>query len=110
MTFLYMVEYKLVKGRYVPIGVWCVGPGGGLDVEVRMLPRHAEEQEEADWVINRLVESGVEHVGREFLEYHQETLSPYRGMRSKIAETDEYPSREALFADLFQRMRDGRIR
>ena len=110
MKFLYMVEYKLVDGVYVPIGVWCVGDSPGLDVEIRMLPGHAEEQEAADWVINRLVESGVEHVGREFLVYHQQTLSPYRGMRSQIRETDRYPSREALFVDLFKQIRDGRIR
>ncbi len=115
-----MVEYKLVnrptgnrdteQPEYRAIGVWCVGEGPGLDVEIRMLPGHPEEQEEADWVINRLVENGVEHVGREFLEYHQETLSPYRGMRSKVFETDKYPSREALFADLFRQIQEGRIK
>ena len=110
MTFLYLIEYKLADDAYVPIGVWCVGESPGLDVEIRMLPGYAEEQEEADWVINRLVENGVEHVGREFLEYHQETLSPYRGMRSEIVETDRYPSREALFADLFRQIKEGRIR
>jgi hypothetical protein len=110
MKFLYMVEYKLVGDAYVPIGMWCVGESPGLDVEIRMLPGYAEEQEEADWVINRLVENGVEHVGREFLEYHQETLSPYRGMRSKVFETDKYPTRDALFADLFKQIREGRIR
>jgi hypothetical protein len=110
MKFLHIVEYKLVGDAYVPIGVWCVGKSPGLDVEIRMLPGHPEAQEEADWVINRLVENGVEHVGRQFLVYHQETLSPYRGMRSKVFETDEYPTREALFADLFKQIREGRIR
>ena len=110
MKFLYMVEYKFAGDAYVPIGVWCVGESPGLDVEIRMLPGHPEEQEEADWVINRLVEEGVEHVGREFLEYHQETLSPYRGMRSKVFEADQHPNREALFADLFKQIREGRIR
>ena len=110
MTFLYFIEYKLVDDAYVPIGVWCVGESPGLDVEIRMLPGHAEEQEEADWVINRLVENGVEHVGREFLEYHQDTLSPYRGMRSQIVETDQYPNREALFADMFQQIQEGTIK
>jgi hypothetical protein len=110
MKFLYMVEYTLVGDAYVPIGVWCVGESPGLDVEVRMLPRYPEEQEEADWVINRLAENGVEQVGREFLEYHQETLSPYRGMRSKVSETDKYPSREALFTDLFKQIQEGRIK
>ena len=110
MKFLYMVEYKFAGDAYVPIGVWCVGDTPGLDVEIRMLPGYPEEQEEADWVINRLVEEGVEHVGREFLEYHQETLSPYRGMRSKVFETDQFPNREALFAGLLKQIREGRIR
>ena len=110
MKFLYMVEYKLVGDAYVPIGVWCVGDSPGLDVEIRMLPGYPEEQEAADWVINRLVENGVEHVGREFLEYHQETLSPYRGTRSQIVETDKYSTREALFADLFKQIQEGRLR
>jgi len=109
MTFLYMIEYKLVAGSYIPIGVWCVGRSGGLDVEIRMLPGYAEEQEEADWVINRLVENGVERVARQFLVYHQETMSPYRGLRSEIIETDRYPSREALFADLLKQIKGGKI-
>jgi len=110
MKFLYLIECKLVADAYVPIGVWCVGDTPGLDVEIRMLPGYPEEQEEADWLINRLVEEGVEHVGREFLEYHQETISPYRGMRSKVFETDRYPNREALFADLLKQIQEGRIR
>ena len=110
MKFLYMVEYKLAGDAYVPIGVWCVGESPGLDIEIRMLPGYPEEQEEADWVVNRLVENGVEHIGRQFLVYHQETLSPYRGMRSKVFETEKYPTREALFADLFKQIQEGRIR
>ena len=110
MRFLYMVEYKLVGDAYVPIGVWWVGESPGLDVETRMLPGHGEEQEEAYWLTNRLVENGVAHVDREFLEYHQETLSPYRGMRSKIFETEKYPTREALFADLFKQIQEGRLK
>ena len=44
------------------------------------------------------------------LAYHQQTMSPYEGMRSKIFETGEYPNRDALFADLFKQIREGRIR
>jgi len=75
-----------------------------------MLAGHPEEQEEADWVINRLVENAVEYVGLEFLEYHQETMSPYRGMRSRVFETDKYPTREALFADLLKQIQEGEIK
>jgi hypothetical protein len=110
MKFHYMIEYKLVGGEYRPIGVWCLGDGPGLDFEIRMLPEYPDEQEEADWIINRIVESGVTHLDRSLLEYHQQTISPYVGMRSKIVETDAYPNRDALFADLLKRVREGKIR
>jgi len=120
MKFLYMIEYKFVnrptgnrnteQPGYIPIGVWCLGDGPGLDLEIRMLPEYPDEQEEADWIINRIVESGVTHLDRSLLEYHQQTISPYDGMRSKIFETEEYPNRDALFADLFKRIREGKIR
>jgi len=110
VKFLYMVEYNLVQGGYRPIGIWCMGDGPGLDIEIQMLPEYPDAQEEADWVINRLVESGAAHVDRSFLEHHQQTMSPYDGMRSTIFETDKYPSRDALFADLLKQIREGRIR
>ena len=110
MKFQYMIEYKLVGGEYRPIGVWCLGEGSGLDLEIRMLPEYPDEQEAADWIINRIVESGVSHLDRSLLEYHQQTISPYEGMRSKIVETDAYPNRDALFADVFKRIREGKIR
>jgi len=110
MKFHTMIEYKLLGGEYRPIGVWCLGEGSGLDLEIRMLPEYPDEQEEADWIINRIVESGVTHLDRSLLEYHQQTISPYEGMRSKIVETDAYPNRDALFADLLKLIREGRIR
>lgn len=110
MKFQYMIEYKLVGGEYRPIGVWCLGEGSGLDLETRMLPEYSDEQEAADWIINRIVESGVTHLDRSLLEYHQQTISPYEGMRSKIVETDAYPNRDALFADLLKRIRERKIR
>ena len=110
MKCLYMIEYKLVGGEYRPAGVWCLGEGGGLDLEIRMLPEFPDEQEAADWVVNRIVESGVAHLDRSLLEYHQGTMSPYDGMRSEMFGTDEYPNREALFADIFRQIREGRIR
>ena len=109
MKFHYMIEYKLVGGEYRPIGVWCLGEGSGLDLEIRMLPEYPDEQEAADWIINRIVESGVTHLDRSFLEYHRDTISPYDGMRSEIVETDRYPNRDALFDDLFRQIKEGRI-
>ena len=50
------------------------------------------------------------HLDLSLLEYHQQTISPYEGMRSKIVETDTYPNRDALFGDLLKRIREGNIR
>ena len=95
----YMIEYalrdRLRDPHYEPIGVWVQGPGPGLDVIIEYFPGNPEAQEEADWIINRLVESGIKNIPDDFLEYHQATLSPYRGMRGSEIEVDEFPSSEA---------------
>ena len=84
--------------HYEPVGVWVQGPGPGLDIVMEYIesddPAVLEAREEAEWVINRLVENGVRELPTDFLEYHQQTLSPYRGSRSAIFTTDEYPSSE----------------
>jgi len=49
----------------------------------------------AQWVVNRLVEQGVRGLPDDFLAYHQSALSQYRGMRGPVVETEEYPSAEA---------------
>ena len=110
MKFLYMIEHKLIDDQYRPIGIWCLGEGLSLDLEIRMLPEYPNEQEEADWIVNRIVESGVRRLDRALLEYHQQTMSPYDGMRSKIVETDKYPTRDALFDDLLKQIREGRTK
>lgn len=85
--------------HYEPVGVWVQGPGPGLDIVMEYIksddPVVIEARDEADWVINRLVENGVRELLADFLEYHQQTLSPYRGSRGPITATDEYMSSEA---------------
>ena len=99
MKLRYMIEYGLQscirEPRYDPIGVWVHGPGPGLDLVIEFVPGHADAREEAEWVINRLVENDVRSLPEDFLDYHQATLTPYRGMRGSVVETDEYPSAEA---------------
>lgn len=99
MKLRYMIEYvrrgELRNPSYEPIGVWVQGPGPGLDVVIEFLPGNDEAQEEADWVINRLVEAGVKELAGDFLEYHMETLSAYHGMRGPIEETEEFEGAEA---------------
>ncbi len=62
---------------------------------IEFLPRHTDAREEAEWIINRLVENDVRALPDDFPTYHQSTLSPYRCMRGPVVETDEYPSAEA---------------
>lgn len=67
------------------------------------LPGHEDLAEEADWVLNRLVEAGVKTLHPDFLEYHRETFSPYRGVRSEIVETEEFASSEECAAAVLRR-------
>jgi hypothetical protein len=93
----YFLESRLVKldpPEYKPVGVWVQGPGPGLDVVMEYLPGNEELAEDADWVLNRLVEADVKHLQPDFLDYHRDTMSPYRGVRSEIVETEEYRTPE----------------
>ena len=113
MTLRYMIEYglqdRIREPRYDPIGVWVQGPGPGLDLVIEFLPGHAEAREDAEWVINRLVENDVRSLPEDFLDYHQATLSPYRGMRGGVVETDEYDSAEACAQSVLDQIASGRI-
>ena len=93
-----MIEYALrdreISPYYEPIGVWVQGPGSGLDILMEFLPGNEESQENADWVINRLVENDIKSLPDDFLEYHRSTMSPYRGMLGEIAETEQFSTVE----------------
>ena len=84
--------------HYEPVGVWVQGPGPGLDIIMEYIesddPVVLEAREDADWVINRLVENGARELPTDFLEYHRQTLSPYRGSRSPVSISDEYSTHE----------------
>lgn len=98
MRLRYMIEYALrdrdTNPHYKPIGVWVQGPGLGLDIVMGYLPGNEEFQEDADWIINRLVENDVKSLPEDFLEYHRATMSLYRGMRGEIVETEEFATAE----------------
>jgi hypothetical protein len=53
-----------------------------------------DAREEANWVINRLVENDIKSLPEDFLEYHRSTMSPYRGMRGEIVETENHATAE----------------
>lgn len=111
MKLRYMIEYvlhdRIRKPLYKPIGVWVQGPGTGIDLVVEFLPGNTEAREEADWIINRLVENDVRTLPEDFLAYHQSTLSPYRGMRGPVVETEKYSSSEACARVLLDAMASG---
>ena len=60
-------------------------------------------------MINRLVENDVRSLPEDFLAYHQSTLSPYRGMRGSVVETDEHPSAEVCAKSVLEQIASGRI-
>ena len=55
------------------------------------------------------VENDVRSLPEDFLEYHQATLSPYRGMRGVVVETEEYSSAEACAKSVLGRIASGVI-
>ena len=109
MSIRYFIEYAL-EGTddapvWKPIGVWAQGPGPGLDVAMAYLPGYDDQQEEADWVINRLVENDVKELAADFLEYHQQN-GGYRVMRGGITTTEDYAGVEACVAGELRRVAD----
>jgi hypothetical protein len=103
----YFIESRLVTldpPKYQAAGVWVQGPGPGLDVVMEYLPGNEDFAEDADWVLNRLVEAGVKNLQPDFLDYHRGTMSPYRGVRSEIVETDEFRTAEDCAAVILQRI------
>jgi hypothetical protein len=106
-----MIEHALrdrdTGPHYEPIGVWVQGPGPGLDIIMEYLPGNDEFQEDADWVINRLVERDIKSIPDGFLEYHQQTMSPYRGTRGEIVETEEFGSSEECAAKVMLQIAAG---
>ena len=108
MRLKYMIEYalrdRIRDPRYEPIGVWVQGPGPGLDLVIEFLPGNADAAEDAQWVVNRLVEQGVRSLPDDFLAYHHGTLSQYRGMRGPVIETDKYSSAEHSVRGLINRL------
>ena len=111
---LYMIQNKLVASnppRYQPVGVWCIDPADTFALEIQMLPEFPDEQEEADWIINRLVELQETPVlDRSFLEFHKQSMSPYTGVMSDIRKTTNYANSNALVAHILQKIKEGEIR
>ncbi|MBC8394972.1 MAG: hypothetical protein H8E17_20685 [Deltaproteobacteria bacterium] len=91
-----LIDPKAAAPEYRPVGVWVQGPGPGLDIEM-FYPNSSrgdiqDRREQAEWVINRLVENDVLTLPDDFLEYHRQSRSPYDGVFSEQIDTEEYSS------------------
>ena len=76
-----------------------------MDLVIEYLPGNADAEEDAQWVVNRLVEQGVRSLPDDFLAYHQGTLSQYRGMRGPVIQINEYPSADVCARLLIDRIK-----
>jgi hypothetical protein len=103
MKLRHMVDCVLrhdENGRpwYEPVGVWVQGPGPGLHIEMFYIdsrnPAVLARKDEANWVLNRLVEADITSLPDDFLEYHRQTRSPYDGVFLETMETSEFLSSE----------------
>lgn len=99
MTDMILREDKGGHPVYEPVGVWVQGPGPGLDIEMFYAesrdPQVLARKEEADGVINRLVEHEIANLPEDFLEYHRQSRTPYDGAFSEIRETERFSSAQA---------------
>jgi len=81
-----MKQYKLVHGEYIEIGCWKMTEDRmGLDIDIE--DAFPEEREEANWILNRLVEADAFPLPGDFLEYWQEQVNAYSGMLGSIQKT-----------------------
>lgn len=62
---------------------------------IEYLPGNLEAQEEFDWIINRLVENGVNSLPEDFFVHYQTALSPYREMFGPTMGTEEFSNCDA---------------
>ena len=87
MRLRYFIEYRYddESGGFLPIGVWMHNPADG-DVDIFHIDPDGPEADEAMWILNRLVESGLK-TPEDFLEFHAERAG-YLGMRGPVRETE----------------------
>lgn len=85
--FYQMKQYKLIGDEYVEIGLWTMS-GDRMGLEIEIDDNFEEDKEEAEWIINRLVEADSFPLPDDFLEHWQHQISPYDGMMGKIVKVN----------------------
>lgn len=101
MRLKFFIEYRYENtfGGFQPIGVWMHNPVDG-DVDIFYTDPECPEADEANWILNRLVEAGLKTLD-DFLDYHQ-LRSGYCGMRGQIKETETELSYEQFARAILQ--------
>ena len=85
MKVKYLIDALLVDDAsgdltWKPVGVWAVEVGAiTLAFEWKYLLGNTEREAEADRIANALVESGVDRLPDDFLEYHKDAYNSYTG-------------------------------
>ena len=111
MKLRYMIDYvydekRFEKGLdpYVPAGLWVVTPTG---FDAGYLPGFEDREDEVNWMLNDWIEQNVTPWrNEEFLEYWQESRSPYRGAFGETVETEEYESSGKCIEAVMERLRN----
>jgi len=87
MRFRYFIDYRFdgKVQQFLPIGIW-IQDIDDLGIDMCYPDETSDQYWEAQWIINRLVESDM-NAPPDFLEFHQ-AKAGYRGMRSKIFEAE----------------------
>ena len=87
MRIRYFIDYKFDDKveQFLPIGIW-IQDVDDLGIEMYYPDETSDEYSEAQWLINRLVESDL-NTPPDFLEFHR-VRAGYLGMRSKIFEAE----------------------
>lgn len=112
MKLRYFIEYKRPdpnKWEFVPIGVWVHGVDDRSAFEVGYLPSNDEQAEDAEWVINRIVENDIRELTEDFLEQHRDAIPVYLGSRTMVFETDKYGTAGELVRDILEKIKGGKI-
>jgi len=83
----YFIDYRFDESTeaFQPIGIWMHNPVDG-DVDMYYADPDCHEADEANWILNRLVEAGLK-TPPYFLDFHQQRAG-YHGMRGSVLEVE----------------------
>lgn len=112
MKLRYFIEYKRPdpnKWKFAPIGVWAHGADDRFILEIGYLPGNDDQEWDAEWVINRIVENEIRELPEDFLEQHRDALPVYLGSRTKVYETVKYGTAAELVQDILEKIKEGKI-